>query len=424
MENSMQHYKPNDELGDADYVAIANAIDVHPDGSVSRQARWLLDCVPTSVLDRIGVDPEMMMRKNDEPALDFFLLTLQQNPYVMAQDAELNGYIHVTVSQKNHGGDNEIRAFATGLNGIDNNNIEYFVRIRRIPPKREHIKTLKQLARFSHIDDAESLAAFEPRSYKDLAVAVYDVGQGSMSALVDRYEHPVMFFDLGWPLSFNSKSIPATQSDFNPFPPVFEKMQRPTPVVLSHLDWDHWAYVLQGGRAEWDGKIGAWKTVPEYRTEALKRPWLMRRPDHRRHKLGGSHIHFIQTLGDTNVNGVRALHFWRKGERRKSLGPITLFICSRKAKSPNTTAFLRNNQGLGMLVRDVQSGARVLLTGDADFVSIPAFAKKRLTGLVAPHHGGKITVGSVPEATGHGRMVMSAYPGCYSNIPHPDVEHE
>ena len=45
--------------------------------------------------------------------------------------------------------------------------------------------------------------------------AVYDVGQGSLNALVDKHEHP-MLFDLGWPLPFNGWTLPPIPS-FDPF---------------------------------------------------------------------------------------------------------------------------------------------------------------------------------------------------------------
>jgi hypothetical protein len=414
----MQSWDDKGEADEVDYVAVLEALDVRPDGVDVEQTVWILDAVPCSTLDRLSIEPDRNTAQ-ELPLIDFFLLTLQQAPGLPTP----NAYLQVTVSLRSSGDDDEIRAFATGLNGIDNNNVSYFVRIRKTPPAKKHVKTLEELSRFTHVSDTKDLATFYP-STNGAAVAVYDVGQGSMSALVDEHEHPLMFFDLGWPLSLFPKSVPATYGDFNPFPAALQDKAAPTPVVLSHLDWDHWAYAYKSGTAKWDSHTGAWKTIPAYRTEALERPWLMRRPDYRRHKLTGSHIHFVQTLGRTLVNGQPALHFWPKGRRSKQFGQITYFACNPTAGSPKKPAFLRNNQGLGMLINDAGSGARVLLAGDADFPSIPPFAKKRLTGMVATHHGGKVTAGSIPVATGHGRMVISAYPGSYKNIPHPDVEAE
>lgn len=409
----------SDEKEEVDYVAVLEALDIKPDRGDSKQTVWVLDAVPCSTLDRLSTAFDGNDVNDEQPFIDFFLLTLQDTPDLQ----ELNAYIHVTISRSSRDAENEIMAFATGLNTIDNNNIPYFVRFHPAPPSKKYINTLEQLSRFTHIHDAEDISDFFPFE-TGVAVAVYDVGQGSMAALVDEHEHPLVFFDLGWPLSFFKKSVPATHNHFNPFPPSLEPFNGPTPVVLSHLDWDHWAYAYQSGTAHWDATIGAWKTTPTYRAEVLARPWLMRRPDYRRHKLNGSHIHFVQTLEKTRIKWHSALHFWPKRRRSVQRDQITYFTCTPKTGSPKTAAFLRNNQGLGVLINDSASGARVLVAGDADFPSIPAFATKRLTGLVATHHGGKVTSGSIPIATSHGRMVISAYPGCYSKIPHPDVEAE
>lgn len=48
----------------------------------------------------------------------------------------------------------------------------------------------------------------------DIAIAAYDVGQGNCNAIVDRYEHPRIFFDLGWAPNFHAKSRPLNQPDF------------------------------------------------------------------------------------------------------------------------------------------------------------------------------------------------------------------
>lgn len=400
----------------AEYIAVAETFGEHPDGSPSDDTRVVLDAIPIRTLDLIESGQEASDR------IDFFMLTLLDDPRGANRGWDLDGYLLITVSEQSDGSGNEIRAFPTGLNGIDNNNITYFVSFSKKRPERRHINTLERISQFSNIPDTEDLTPFKPRNYRALAVAVYDVGQGSMSALVNEIEHPVMFFDLGWPLSFCSKSIPATKGDFNPFPAAFAEKRPRVPVVLSHLDLDHWGYAIESGMAQWDDKIGAWKTVPTYRRDALERPWLMQRPKFRRHQLKPSHIHFVQTLSITKIGRKCALHFWPRRLRRATLGPVTLFLCRPAKGTPKTHGFLRNNEAIGMLVEDKKSAARALLAGDADFPSIPSFAKTGLTGLVAPHHGGKITLWSVPNAVGHGRMVMSVYPGSYSNMPHPDVE--
>ncbi|MBQ5964803.1 hypothetical protein [Massilia sp. ZL223] len=402
----------------ADYLAVVELFGEHADGSTGEDTKLVLDAVPITALDRLAAEQNQETKR-----LQFFLLTLQEERGITQRLRNHEGYLLITVSDRSTGSDDEIRAFATGLNRIDNNNIPYFVRISESKPQRRHIRTLERISLFQEHPDTDKLEAFASGSDEAVAVAVYDVGQGSMSAVVDQYEHPVMFFDLGWPLSFFPKSIPPTAEHFDPFPAGLETRGFPVPVVLSHLDRDHWGYAIEKGMAKWDSKLLAWISVPTYRRKALRRPWLLRRPHHR-HQLRPSHIHFVQTLGATRIRGGVALRFWPANQQDITLGRVTLFLSNPMSGTPTTPAFLRNNEAIGMLVQDDISAARILLTGDADFPSIPAFAKRDLTGLVAPHHGGKVTRGSVPNAVGHGRMIMSVYPGSYSGIPHPDVEAE
>lgn len=334
-------------------------------------------------------------------------------------------YFLITVTDAPQEGDEWFESTPLQFGNEDNENSPLYVRLEKSPPKEHLVETLEVIAGFSHLSDMESEDAFVLRTNEIAAVAVYDVGQASMNALVDEVEHPVMFFDFGWPAAFNVASIPQTSRHFNPMSLERGDFSVPAPVVLSHLDWDHWAYAYKSGRAKWNKNIAAWVTVPTYRPDALKRPWLMRRPQLTPHKLGPSHIHFVDTLSKTKLHfGGIALNFWPEKKRKLNLGGYTIFSCNPVSGSGTLPPFMRNNQGLGMLVFDKHSRARTLLPGDADYPSVPNFAKQRLTGLVATHHGGKVTRGSIPNATAHGRMVFSVFPGCYSNMPHPDVESE
>ncbi|MDR0216766.1 MAG: hypothetical protein LBJ15_22550 [Comamonas sp.] len=395
-----------------EYLAVVESFAVNPDGSLnSEELTWIVDAVPTSALNRLARELTDSREENYRSRIDFLTLIVQaDNRLINAFNSD--GFISIKVTQRAPTSQVEILAFATDLNDSDNENLPFSIRISQRPPNRRHVRTLKQLAKFSHIPDATDFSDFEIAGDQGTAVAVYDVGQASMCAVVDSAEHPLIFFDLGWPASFNKISKPST--DFAPL-----KAGRPmAPVVLSHLDWDHWAFAHASGRATWNSQLGAWTTTPKYRAEALSRKWLLRRPKYASHSLGPSHIHFIQELG---ANGV--LQFWPSKRKRLNLGAVTIFPCNPQKGSKKSAAFLRNNQGLAMLVTH-KTGARVLLPGDADYPSIPTFATKGLTGLVASHHGGKVQSGSIPNAVGHGRMVMSVHGGCYPSIPHADTTDE
>ncbi len=408
----------NTQRRSAEYIAVLEFIALEAESGQS-EGVWLFDAAPCSELDRISGGNGI-----NEGAAPVKYLLLAANQ--MQWRHEAGRYVQISVSDQRSGDDGEIPAyeFSLGEEGESQPVISYYITIQSNQPSSKRIATLRQLAKFAHIPDAANLSAFEISAEEECAVAVYDVGQGSMSAIVDEAEHPSLFYDLGRPINIYARSLPPNFANIRPFSRSFDHESSPLPVILSHLDLDHWGYAIISGAAKWDPQLGAWCTIPNYRKEALERPWLMRRPNYRAHNLQPSHINFVQTLANTMVNGRSALYFWPRFAQRRTLGAITVFTCRVKRGTAVTPNFLRNNQGLGLLVQDRDSGARVLLTGDADYPSIPSFAKKRLSGIVAPHHGGEITKGSIPQAVAHGRMVFSSFPGCYPNIPHPLVETE
>ncbi len=312
-----------------------------------------------------------------------------------------------------------IRATPSGQGANEDNDPgpnNIFVRVIAESAASSSLSTLSRLARAAETPDAtrSSISALLETSRYPAAVAIYDVGQGNMNAVVDAYEHPLVFFDLGWPLSFNKKSI-LLHSDFSPLAPSFCST---IPVVLSHLDWDHWGYAIQSGRAVRDARTGAWRTEPTYRQAALDRAWIMQRPRLKRHSLGPSHINFFQTLANQPfVAGKTGLHIWPRNVRRIKSKFLEIYACKpAHPSSSNRSAFLRNNEALAMKVRHNQ--AAVLLCGDADYPSIPLRFKRALTGLVAPHHGGSTTSGSMPNPIGHGRMVMLTFGGLVIKTSH------
>jgi hypothetical protein len=89
------------------------------------------------------------------------------------------------------------------------------------------LSTLEQVAAFKTIPDADDLDVFDVSDHEAAAVAVYDFGQRSLSAIVNEVEHPVIFFDMGWPLSFFPKSLPKHLRFFNPFPTALGGVRRP-----------------------------------------------------------------------------------------------------------------------------------------------------------------------------------------------------
>ena len=231
-------------------------------------------------------------------------------------------------------------------------------------------------------------------------VGVYDVGQGSASALVDHYEHPLVFFDIGKPISVYDHTKPSL------YPRFFNcdrANENHTPVVLSHWDFDHWAGVLQSAYVRND-RAGVKHAVLTLIPDALERYWIAPNQEHL--NLGPTHRELIRLL-KKSTNGstsLRALQYWPD-----SLGqlPFTHGVIVRSvpdARASESVSSQRNNSGLAMLItfrRDISFSPShwLLLPGDARWESIPIdFGDLELVGMVIAHHGGKL--GAVPQASG------------------------
>jgi len=244
----------------------------------------------------------------------------------------------------------------------------------------------------------------------ELSVAVYDVGQGNCNAIVDRYEHPRIYFDLGWSPNFHANSRPAKQPNFF----ACEKKATP-PVVLSHWDMDHWCHAI----ASSSYNPGSITTKHEWKNEALERFWIARAPRSKEHKLGPLTLSFYYALRRKKLlPGVSAVLLWPDVAKRIYFSAGWLEACSPPPGVPND----RNNSGIAMFVRPDPKDSAILLTGDADFPCIPSIAgrnKVPLCGLVAPHHGALITGRAVPspQKGSPARLVMSV--GAGNSYGHP-----
>ncbi|HEP9605354.1 TPA: hypothetical protein VDV81_005152 [Pseudomonas aeruginosa] len=220
------------------------------------------------------------------------------------------------------------------------------------------------------------------------AVAVYDVGQGNCNAIVDIHEHPRIFFDLGWAPNFHRSTRPSE------IPDLFRCSAHAfAPVVLSHWDMDHWSYAI--ARSTYDP--GSLTTKHEWHKNALNRFWIARAPEVERHQLGPLALTFYRALTKKQLLlGLSAILLWPNGTKRIQFSGGWLEACSPKDGKPAD----RNNSGLAMFVQPNPQTGPILLTGDADFPSIPSLAVKRpkaLAGMVAPHHGARISPDDVPR---------------------------
>ena len=398
------------------YMALIEPVEAEMGAEPDREAGYLVDAVPLRELRALA---EGSAERRRVPVRTLALRTR----IPLLADRQEPSWVQITVSEDQVGADRLVPAEHIISDSDGRLGQQFFVGVDDQAPSPAMLKGLRRASRLDWVQDAEVdqiSEALRASSRHASAVAVYDVGQASMAALVNSAEHPVMFFDLGWPLAFNSKSRPTNAL----FDPLVTLDKNPAPVVLSHLDWDHWGYAIESGYARKDEDAGGWVTEPKYRLSALSRVWLTKRPEFSRHKLGPSHIHFMQTLANISASSSSGagLLFWPKRRRMIRIGDIVIAKNRPRAGSPSTASFRRNNESLSILVRS--GGAAALLCGDADYPSIPPSLKKKLTAMVAPHHGGRTSPDEMPFPIGHGRMVMSTYPGCYRSIPSQDVLDE
>lgn len=398
------------------YAALVEPASSNPDGSDDVEAGILVDALPIEELGKLDTWARNGGSISDVDPIPFLALTLNRDAI---EDLNEPRWVQLDIARDPTNRDRAIDA-SVGVFG-DNRGDEiqsqngFYVRTTTALLPNSDLSGLEILAEFQDVDDSteeEIIELLERRAANAVAVSVYDVGQGSLSAVVNQNEHPLVFFDLGWPLQLNKKSF-LKNTRFAPLGPSFCNQ---APVVLSHLDWDHWGYAIESGLAKEDSKTGFWRTEPKYRAGAINRPWIMTRPQLKRHKLGPSHLHLIQTLAKNGTpSGNTNLRFWPHASTEITAGPLTVFRCSPSTTKGKKPSYLRNNESLGLLLSG--DGARVLLCGDADYPSLPNIFKRRLTGMVAPHHGGATTPGQMPQPVGHGRMVLSTFETCYKSIP-------
>ncbi|MEG3146694.1 hypothetical protein U1839_18740 [Sphingomonas sp. RT2P30] len=218
---------------------------------------------------------------------------------------------------------------------------------------------------------AEIEAVLPSKSQRIEWVAVYDVGQGSASALLDEYGAPSMYADLGGGVVGHLTTFPA---DFKRL-----CLTRSPTIVLSHWDWDHWSSAAR---------------FPAAQTMT----WIA--PN--------------QTFGI--VHGVFAalvvangrLMIWPSCLPSAHSGQIAILKCKGND---------RNNSGLAVSVDGPDGEPPILLPGDASYWNVPT-GQGVHTSVVAPHHGAAMGA-TMPSDAGsmHGRVAYSY--GANNQWKHP-----
>lgn len=247
-------------------------------------------------------------------------------------------------------------------------------RVRDLTPLDTRANPARALPRMFSLDaipdaDPAALAAALQRRGDGDLVMIYNVGQGSCSAIVDHMLDPIVFFDFGGAIGPNLATDPRT------FMPGLSS--RP-PVILSHWDMDHWASATRVAGA----RDSMW-IVP-------------------RQRIGPTHAKLAADL-----HSRKHLLIWPSGTSlRLPFGRLV-----------GCTGSNRNNSGLALLYSPARRAARALLPGDAHYECIPKLARKALTHLVATHHGGRYR-GPAPRASGRESLIAYSF-GAPNTYGHP-----
>jgi hypothetical protein len=206
------------------------------------------------------------------------------------------------------------------------------------------------------------------------AVAVYDIGQGSCSALIAG-GYPRLYFDLGGGETQNRNTFPAN------FKGICTTAD--PPVVLSHWHADHWSMAKRFG------------------SRILGSTWIVPRQPNFRPTAA-------TLLGMIRLHGRALVRTPRGGSLRA--GAISLHDCMGTGL---------NDSGLAMVAWGPGERA-IVLPGDARYGLISDLPATALS-LVAAHHGGLTRAGpsEIPAPSGEpaGRLVYSC--GALNSYCHP-----
>ncbi|MCO4090638.1 MAG: hypothetical protein HEQ34_01620 [Sphingorhabdus sp.] len=215
------------------------------------------------------------------------------------------------------------------------------------------------------------------------AIAVNDIGIGNCNMLIDTVGEPVVYYDCGYPLWFFVSSAPANIRVGTPAyqGPILQNANNNLRIILSHWDWDHYRYAAITGLIH----------LPIYAP--------------------------TQPMGPATTNFAKALRNLVLHQPNISMvsgAAYDIYLCMPPAGMP--PAALLNNSGLALRVPSLLPIADanphdVILTGDANYATMPVAAFNNVNGVVAVHHGsnahGAGTPPPRPAATPPGANVYS-----------------
>jgi hypothetical protein len=246
--------------------------------------------------------------------------------------------------------------------------IAYYSKNEPISQELSDVFSLKYFERASTRNIGKHLYQIRPRGMVQHKLNVYDVGQGSLSAVTDERNVPLLFFDLGGAWWIFPQSYPKT---------LRLCFRRAKTVILSHWDLDH----IETARRLFYDKSNPLDGITWIAPKQNLSPYYL--------KIAAQ-MESTGRLLFWSGNNTRRIDFWA-GALLKCNGPD------------------KNHSGLALLVKSNDNEIkRVLHPGDAQFQFIPNDGKVELDGLVATHHGADFDFGNEPIPTnGYGNIAYS-----------------
>jgi hypothetical protein len=195
---------------------------------------------------------------------------------------------------------------------------------------------------------------------------VYNVGQGSLTAITCLKNIPVLYYDLGGAFWIFPDSYPNTLR-------VCFCIAKT--IILSHWDLDH----VETARRLLNNDPKHLKGIT----------WILPRQP-----LTPFYASIAKKMGQ---NG-RLLFWSNAGEKRINFWGGHLIKCTGKTK---------NDSGIALYLNKIKNHGAILNPGDAKFGFIDISAKENLTGLVASHHGGNFDFDNTPNSISRGDIAYS-----------------
>lgn len=195
---------------------------------------------------------------------------------------------------------------------------------------------------------------------------VYNVGQGSLTALTCDKNTPLIYYDLGGAFWIFPDSYPVTLN-------ICTKQAKT--IILSHWDLDH----IETARRLFHSKPQQLKGIT----------WIVPKQDLSpfyasiaRKMMESGNLIFWSGAGSNNIE------FWGG----------TLLKCKGSNK---------NDSGIAILLKKIYGNDCILNPGDSKFKYISGVDLSNLTGLVATHHGANFDFENTPNSASGGLIAIS-----------------